>query len=171
MKSTMLATEDNTMNSIIREAQPGDLDAIVEIDRQVSGVKKTRYWRDRLEHYGGNGNSEFFLVAEREPGVIGFIMGEIRAWEFGSPSCGWVYAIGVARQNLQEGVGSKLLDALCAQFRHAGVIKVRTMIARQDHELLSFFRSYGMMAGPFQQLELDLDSLPAGENTACGMDS
>jgi hypothetical protein len=30
------------------------------------------------------------------------------------------------------------------------------MIARQDHELLSFFRSYGMMAGPYQQLELEL---------------
>ncbi len=159
------------MKLIIREAEPGDLDAIVEIDKQVSGVKKTRYWRNTLELYSGQKNREFFLVAEHEQTVIGFILGEIRAWEFGSPSCGWVYAIGVAQDYLQQGVGSKLLDALCVHFRHAEVTKVRTMIARQDHELLSFFRSYGMMAGPFQQLELDLDSLPKGENPAAGMDS
>jgi len=155
----MPATEKNSTHWIIQEAEPGDLDAIVEIDKQVSGVKKTRYWRDTLERYSSHNGNEFFLVAEREHRAIGFIMGEIRAWEFGSPPCGWVYAIGVARENLLEGVGSNLLDALCTRFRQAGVNKVRTMIARQDHELLSFFRSNGMMAGPFQQLELDLGNL------------
>ena len=51
----------------------------------------------------------------------------------------------------------------------AEVTKVRTMIARQDHELLSFFRSYGMMAGPFQQLELDLESQPTNESPVNGV--
>jgi len=153
----MHAADGMPADLIIREAKPGDLGAIVEIDKQVSGVKKTRYWRDTLELYGGHRESDFFLVAEREQKVIGFILGEIRAWEFGSPSCGWVYAIGVARDNLLQGVGSKLLHELCTRFRQADVTKVRTMIARQDHELLSFFRSYGMMAGPFQQLELELN--------------
>lgn len=155
----MQAADGIPADWIIREAEPGDLAAIVEIDKQVSGVKKTRYWRDTLELYGGHRNSEFFLVAEREQNVIGFILGEIRAWEFGSPACGWVYAIGVARDNLLQGAGSKLLHALCARFQQAEVTKVRTMIARQDHELLAFFRSYGMMAGPFQQLELELRKL------------
>jgi GNAT superfamily N-acetyltransferase len=154
----MHAADGMPANLIIREAEPGDLDAIIEIDKQVSGEKKSRYWRDTLELYGGHKDSDFFLVAEREQSVIGFILGEIRAWEFGSPSCGWVYAIGVARDSLLHGVGSKLLHALCTRFRRANVTKVRTMIARQDHELLSFFRSYGMMAGPFQQLELELNN-------------
>ncbi len=156
MELAVQAAEDMPANWIIREAVPGDLGAIAEIDKQVSGVKKTKYWRDTLELYGGHRDSEFFLVAERDQRIIGFILGEIRAWEFGSPACGWVYAIGVARENLLQGVGSKLLHALCAHFRRAKVTKVRTMIARQDHELLSFFRSFGMMAGPFQQLELEL---------------
>ena len=43
------------------------------------------------------------------------------------------------------------------------------MIARQDHELLAFFRSYGMMAGPFQQLELDLESVPGSGSVVHGM--
>jgi L-amino acid N-acyltransferase YncA len=158
----MNTDEDFASGPAIREAAPGDLEAIVEIDKQVSGVKKTRYWRDTLELYRGHKGSQFFLVAEKDKKVIGFILGEIRAWEFGSPSCGWVYAIGVARDSLMAGVGSQLLAALCMYFRRAEVTKVRTMIARQDHELLSFFRSFGMMAGPFQQLELDLETVPKG---------
>jgi L-amino acid N-acyltransferase YncA len=122
-----------------------------------------------LALFGGRRDSEFFLVAEREHKVIGFIMGEVRAWEFGSPSCGWVSAIGVTRDSLLEGVGSGLLDALCEYFRQAGVTSVRTMIARQNHELLSFFRSYGMMAGPFLQLELELGGPPEGRKPARGM--
>ncbi|HLF32566.1 MAG TPA: GNAT family N-acetyltransferase [Xanthomonadales bacterium] len=154
----MSAIEKTRHDFTIRGAEPGDLGAIVEIDQQVSGAKKTRYWRDALELYSSHRDKGFFLVAEREHRVAGFILGEIRAWEFGSPPCGWVYAIGVARANLLEGVGTQLLDALCAHFQKANVDKVRTMIARQDHELLSFFRSYGMMAGPYQQLELELGS-------------
>ena len=153
----MGATDTGTTDVIVREAGPGDLDGIVEIDWQSSGVKKTRYWQKTLQRYSNTTDPEYFLVAERDQQVLGFVMGEIRAWEFGSPLCGWVYAIGVGRENQLEGVGSTLMDALCAQFRQAGVSKVRTMISRKDHELLSFFRSYNMMAGPFQQLELDLE--------------
>lgn len=141
---------------ILREAQATDLDAIVEIDRQAGGAKKTRYWLKTLQSYRAHADSTFFLVAERAGRVVGFIIGEIRAWEFGSPPCGWVYAIGVEQGTQLTGVGTSLMETLCAQFRRAGVNKVRTMIARQNHELMSFFRSCNMMAGPFLQLELDL---------------
>lgn len=141
---------------ILREAHAADLDAVVEIDRQASGARKSRYWLETLKDYQNHAESTFFLVAEWEGRVVGFVIGEIRAWEFGSPPCGWVYAIGVQRGNQLTGVGTNLMDALCARFRRAGVGKVRTMIERRDHELLSFFRSYNMMAGPFLQLELDL---------------
>ena len=84
-------------------------------------------------------------------------MGEIRAWEFGSKPCGWVFAIGVKKDCVLSGIGSNLLDNLCDCFRQNGVAKVRTMTAKQEHELLSFFRSQGMMAGPYLQLEKDLN--------------
>jgi hypothetical protein len=34
---------------------------------------------------------------------------------------------------------------------------VRTMIARDNHPLMSFFRSEGMTTGPYLQLENELD--------------
>ena len=39
----------------------------------------------------------------------------------------------------------------------AGVSKMRTMVARDGHLPLLFFRSEGMIAGPYTQLEKDLD--------------
>jgi L-amino acid N-acyltransferase YncA len=54
------------------------------------------------------------------------------------------------------GIGTRLLEAICAGFRHAGVDEVRTLIARDNSLVLSFFRSQGMMAAPFIPLEKDL---------------
>ena len=40
----------------------------------------------------------------------------------------------------------------------AGVRKLRTMLSRDNTLILSFFRSQGMMAGPFIPLEMDLEA-------------
>jgi ribosomal protein S18 acetylase RimI-like enzyme len=141
---------------VIREAESKDLEAIIEIDTQVSNVAKPAYWRDTFSSFITNKDSRFFLVAEQGQQVKGFIIGEVRAWEFGSAPCGWVFAIGVTPEQRQHRIASKMLGALCDLFLQAGVTKVRTMTAREDHVLLSFFRSQGMMAGPYQQLEKDL---------------
>jgi N-acetylglutamate synthase-like GNAT family acetyltransferase len=98
-----------------------------------------------------------FLVAESDGAIQGFIIGEVRDWEFGSPPCGWVFGINVRPNSRQGGLGTRLLEAICEGFRHAGVNKVRTLTAREDALVLSFFRSQGMMAAPVIPLEKDLD--------------
>jgi hypothetical protein len=49
-----------------------------------------------------------------------------------------------------------LIEAITDCFRRAGVRTLRTMLARDDLLNLRFFRSQGMMAGPFIQLEKEL---------------
>ncbi|MGO9046752.1 MAG: hypothetical protein ACLQFW_07660 [Xanthobacteraceae bacterium] len=56
-----------------------------------------------------------------------------------------------------HGIGRALLGAISGEFRKAGVGKMRTMVARDARLPLLFFRSEGMMAGPYIQLEKDLD--------------
>lgn len=141
---------------VIREVTEDDLGAIIDIDAQNSSLAKPQYWRDAYDRYQGHKNSRFFLVAEQRDQVIGFVLGEIRAWEFGSPPCGWVVVIGVKKDERLEGIGSNMMVRLCDHFRNAGITKIRTMVARQDHELLAFFRSQGLMAGPYQQLEMEI---------------
>ncbi|MCZ7565461.1 MAG: GNAT family N-acetyltransferase [Burkholderiales bacterium] len=136
--------------------QAGDLDRIVAIDAEVTGVRKTDYWYEMFHRYGTRGGRQrFFFVAEYDRGPEGFVIGEVRDWEFGEPPCGWVFGIAVRPEARLAGVAARLLDAMCAAFRSAGVTKVRTLIRRDNQLVLSFFRSQGMMAAPFIALELD----------------
>ncbi len=141
----------------IRPAALADVPLVIALDEEVTGLAKPEYWRQTFDRFGGRGRGErFFLVAERQGRFEGFIVGEIRAWEFGSPPCGWIFAIQVRPKNRLRGVGTELYTALCECFRRAGVTSVRTMLARDNPTILSFFRSQGMMAGPFIELETTL---------------
>jgi GNAT superfamily N-acetyltransferase len=134
-----------------------DLGHVTRLDAEITGTAKPDYWHRLFEGAKADPRTQIFLVARRGAKLQGFIVGEIRAWEFGSAPCGWVFAIAVDPAARLEATGSNLFEAVCARFRVAGVSKVRTMIARDSQLILSFFRSQGMMAGPFVELEKDLD--------------
>ncbi|HZQ60626.1 MAG TPA: GNAT family N-acetyltransferase [Casimicrobiaceae bacterium] len=142
----------------IRPVRKRDLDEVIAIDATVTGLEKRAYWESIHRRYGRDEtHGRQFLVAAAGARVVGFVIGEIRDWEFGSPPCGWVFAIDVAPGARLSGVGARLLDAICAGFRTAGVRTVRTMLSPENRLVLSFFRSQGMMAGPFIPLEMSLD--------------
>jgi ribosomal protein S18 acetylase RimI-like enzyme len=141
----------------VRPVEVGDLDQVAAIDSEITGIPKTDYWYELFHRYGASRSRQrLFLVAEAKGAIQGFIIGEVRDWEFGSPPCGWVFGINVHPGARLAGTGTRLLEAICADFRHAGVDKVRTLIARDNSLVLSFFRSQGMMAAPFIPLEKDL---------------
>ena len=140
----------------IRPARRQDLAQIVRIDAGITGLRKPAYWAGVLRRYGGRQRQRFFLVAEVEDRVEGYVVGEVRDWEFGSPPCGWVFGIGVRPQTRLAGVGTRLYEAICSGFRRNGVKKVRTLLARDNGLVLAFFRSQGMMGAHFIPLELDL---------------
>ena len=141
----------------VRDVQAGDLAEVAAIDLAITRLAKPGYWPQIHRRYGGGRRRQrFFLVAEAAGRVEGFVIGEVRDWEFGSPRCGWVFAISVRPKARLAGIGSRLLEAICAGFRRLGVTKVRTMLARDNQLILSFFRSQGMMAAPFIPLELEL---------------
>ncbi len=135
----------------VRLAQPTDLPAVSALDARLTGTSKPGYWRDRLAL------GPHFLVAETDKGAFaGFIAGEVRAWEFGQPPAGWVFAIQIDPRLRLKGTGSALFDALVARFKAEGVTRVRTLVDRKDHLILSFFRAQGMVAGPSLQLDKEL---------------
>jgi GNAT superfamily N-acetyltransferase len=152
------ATVDAGAALRIRPALAADVPSVIALDEEVTGLAKPVYWRDMFERYGARGRKErFFLVAERQDRLDGVVIGETRAWEFGSPPCGWIFAIQVRPKGRLKGVGTQLFNAICDCFRKAGVVNVRTMLARDSTTVLSFFRSQGMVAGPFIELETTLD--------------
>ena len=159
----MIDTDDGqeTLTALsIRRATPEHLKHVVDLDARITGQSKPDYWKDIFERYAKRRvDQRFFLVAESEEtdGILGLIAGEVRGWEFGSQPCGWVFAVSVDPNDREQGIGEALFKAMCDEFRQAGVSKVRTMVGRQNPLHMSFFRSEGMMAGPYTQLELSLD--------------
>ena len=164
MHAISQAKEDPGAASLrIRRARAEDVPQVSALDAEVTGLAKPEYWRDIFERYGDRRLDErFFLIAEivgddhREP-ILGFIVGEVRVWEFGSQPCGWVFAFSVEPDARLQGVGKSLFDAISAEFKHAGVQRMRTMVARNNHLHMTFCRGEGMMAGPYIQLEKDID--------------
>jgi len=146
------------MSSLIRvrRAASADLPQVVAIDARATGLAKPGYWTGILRRYGRGGARRRFLVAEGGGRLLGYIVGEVRDWEFGSPPCGWVFGIGVRPDAREARVGTRLLDAITEAFRRQGVATVRTLIARDNQLVLSFFRSQGMMAAPVIALEKEI---------------
>ena len=155
----MRVSTDSGSSLTVRPVQRADLDQVIDIDATVTGLEKRKYWASVFRRYGsGLHDEQQFLVAVSEGRVVGFIIGEVRDWEFGSPPCGWVFGIDVDPRARLGGVGTQLLQAIRDRFRRAGVRKLRTMLALDNTLILSFFRSQGMMAGPLIALEMDLDA-------------
>ena len=142
----------------IRAVEARDVPEIVKLDERSTGVSKCKYWRELYSYFTqARGDGRAFFVAAQQGRVVGFIAGEIRAFEFGSEPCGWVFGLDVDPDLRVHNVGTQLFERICASFKRAGVDKVRTILDRDNHLVLAFFRSQGMMAGRFIQLEKDLD--------------
>jgi len=143
----------------IRQISKHDCEAIIAIDAIHSGETKRDYWQDRLKPFvDGIKKKRLILgyVAAVGEQVIGYVLAEGRAWEFGSPLCGWIFAIGVRPDCGRHGVGLALCREVCLRFRSSGINTIRTMVRKDNIDVLSFFRASGFKAGPFIELELEV---------------
>lgn len=159
----MSATTPNPTAEVlsIRNLQTGDLPEVVRIDGLHTGEEKPEYWEETLHRYVEGPTVEHVGIVAEETGkaLVGYLLGEVRAFEFGSEPCGWVFSIGVDPRRLRAHVASHLLGEASRRFREAGITTVRTMVRRSDVPILSFFRAAGFEGGTFVQLERNLEDL------------
>lgn len=145
-------------NFSIRNAVESDLEAVITLDYASTKEAKHAYWQEIFSHYvTAKRNDRIFLVAEAKGAVIGFIVGEVRAWEFGSPPCGWVFALSVSSDAREMNIGKSMFKEISIRLKQAGVATIRTMVDRDDKLLLSFFRGMGLRTGRYIELEKMLD--------------
>jgi ribosomal protein S18 acetylase RimI-like enzyme len=152
--------EEELLNQInIRPLTPGDLDAIVEIDRKVLGKPRQDFWKKRIEMIDATRYPHSCLVAELEEKVIGFILGEVSGWEFGVPdTIGWINTIGVDPAYQQRGVAKRLGEEFINNLKTIGVSLVYTLVSWNDWDLLKFFRAMGFArGGDMINLELKIE--------------
>lgn len=147
-----------TTGVTLRALKMSDLPDLVRIDAQHTGKRKPAWWTAAIKRNlaARRGRVRVGIVAEDEGTLVGYLLGEARAFEFGSEPCGWIFAVGVDRESAREGIASRLLDEACRRFVAAKLSKLRTMVRRDDVPVLSFFRANGFIGGSFVQLERDL---------------
>lgn len=142
----------------IRQLEKKDVSEVARIDALRTGLLKADYWERVFEDFfePSEGSLKIGLAADEDSGLAGYLMGEVRAFEFGSEACGWIFAVATDLPYARTGIASRLLAEACRRFREAGVTRMRTMVRRNDVPVLSFFRSNGFTGGSYVQLELDL---------------
>jgi len=127
----------------VRSISELDLDDIVRIGELTRNLYQPDLWEERVTYYLRR-DPESSVVAEREGRVVGFMLGDVRAGEFGieEPS-GWIEVLGVAPEAGGRGVGRAMGEEMLARYRARGVGSVRTMVDESMPEVEKFFTALG----------------------------
>lgn len=141
----------------IRPLDELDIGAIVRIDERISGVYRPEIWEQRVGYYlrRDPGASQ---VVEVDGKVVGFMLGDLRAGEFGleEPS-GWLERFGLDPDHRGRDFGRMMFEAMAAYFRRSGASSVRTLVDRNDTQVAGFLRALGLAPAPLEALEMRLD--------------
>ncbi len=146
----------------IREIREGDVEAVIAVDNKLGSFRRAGWWRGLLGLYIGEAAPSdslapvFCQVAILEGKLIGFILGDIQAWQFGIPRCGRIVAIGVDPEHTRKGVASKLARSLLEVFSERNLPHVQCL-ARADDPMFAFFSSLGFQPSDQQVLERRLE--------------
>ncbi len=144
------------MTISVRRMRTQDAEAVLQIDEKITGLPHEAQWESRIiDHLSSNPLG--CLVAEKGGKVVGFILGDIRGWEFGIPKSGWIEIVGVDPEYHGKGVARALIEKLHVYFRNHNVERVMTMVNWNDPGLVSFFRAVGFERSEFIILEKGIE--------------
>lgn len=145
------------MSVTVRRMRVQDAEAVLRIDEKITGSPHEAQWESRIiDHLSRNPLG--CLVAEVDGKVAGFILGDIRGWEFAIPKSGWIEIVGVDPDHQGQGIARVLIEKLHVYFRNHNVEKVMTMVNWNDGGLVTFFRALGFERSEFIILEKEVPS-------------
>jgi len=146
---TKLWTDVSAMVTI-RFLGMDDLEDLLRIQAKIVGENhsenggKLASLKDTTVYHLQHGDPLMHLGAEIDGKLVGFVIGEVRRWEFGRPEVtGWILILGVDREYQGMGVGRKLGATLIEHFRKKNVRKIQTLVEWHDGDLISYFKSLG----------------------------
>lgn len=138
---------------LVRSLQEQDQDAVVRIDRRLSGQERRGYYRSKFQEMLVEAGIRVSLVAEKKDLLAGFIMARVDYGEFGKPiQTAVLDTIGVHPGEKGTGVGRALLSQLLLNLSILQVESVSTQIGWDQADLHGFLQGCGFK--PSQRLVL-----------------
>lgn len=137
-----------------------DFDAVVRIDRHITGRDRSVYLRRKFAEVLDEAGIRVSLVAESDGLVTGFVMARVDYGEFGRTSATAVLdTIGVDPAAAGAGVGHALLSQLLVNLQALRVDNVRTEIDWRYFDLIRFFADCGFVTAQRIALTLAVDGV------------
>ena len=140
----------------IRPLDELDIDAIVRIDEKIGGQYRPDFWEQRVTYYLRR-DPESSRVAEVDGVVVGFMLGDVRAGEFGidHPS-GWIERFGIHPDFRGRDLGKLMFEQIVKHFRAEGATVVRTLADGKETAVVGFLKALGFAPSALQALEISL---------------
>lgn len=137
----------------IRSMTADDLDAIVRIDKRLTGRNRRKYYQRKLENVMSSSAVRVSLVAEIDGIAAGYIMARVDYGEFGTfEPVAVIDTIGVDPGHGRGGIGHALMSQLMANLSNLLIEVVRTELTWDNFQLLDFLKKTGFT--PSQHLVL-----------------
>lgn len=140
---------------LVRDMKSDDIKSIIAIDKRIVGKERALSWQQKVERYLETYPLKC-LVAEVSGKVVGFLLGDIRGWEYGVPSSGWLEIIGVDPEYQRHGIGRKLVTAFVDYCCSGGIKTVHALVRGDDKPIRNFLRGVGFKKGRLMDLEQTL---------------
>ena len=144
----------------VRPLDELDIGGIVRIDERITGIYRPEVWERRVGYYLRR-DPDASQVAEAEGRVVGFMLGDLRAGEFGleEPS-GWIERFGIDPDYRGRELGKRLFEAIFRHFQARGASAVRTLVDQKDTGVAGFLGAMGFTPSGLQALEIRIAPEP-----------
>lgn len=133
----------------VRAMAPADLDAIVRIDRDITGHDRRPYIAARLAEAMGDAAIRVSLTARLDGTVVGYLMARADLGDYGrTEPVAVIDTLGVDPGFAHRGAGHALLSQLFANLGALRVERAETVVPQRALDLLGFLYSAGFGASP-----------------------
>lgn len=145
-------------NVVVRRLRPDDLNAVIGVDRKITGRKREEYFKIKLDQALSHTGVEASLAAEVDGHLVGFLLCWVYFGEFGvAEPVAALDTFGVHPDFVHQGVARAMLEQLRTNLLGLGIAKLRTEVDWEDQSLLSFFQHAGFRPAPRICLDWELE--------------
>jgi len=141
----MSAIEKETVN--IRRMTRGDIDAVLDIDRKISGGRELITYRDMVAADPG-GALDLSFVAEVGGKIVGFVINRLAYLMIPFTEVCIVQGMLVDPDYQGRGIGTKLFGKLLEHCHAEGINTIRTLVEEHNKGLQQFVQQLGFRRSP-----------------------
>lgn len=145
------------MNDVlIRKLREADAEDISAIQAAITQMPVRNDFKKTIREQAGRDGAASF-VAERNGGIVGYMVSYILTGGFGMSRSAWIAMLGVTPRYMGQGIGEKMAREIFAFYREQKVRYIYTSVRWDSTDLLSFFKTLGFDRSDFINLRKNLE--------------